>query len=104
MKVIAINSKMMFKALGTRGDGRVPERVVFFAKAALICWGPTLLFCCVVGAALPLYVLLCSQGLGVLAGVWLYNQRPDGLLSCVPMDYRPDVPDASDARQLGKAA
>lgn len=104
MKVIPIRSKMLFKDFVPRADEGASEGAGFLAKAVLNSWGPTLLFCYVVGAALPLYVMLCTHAVGVLAGVLIYRQQPYGVLSCVPVDYRPDVPNVLDARETDRAA
>jgi hypothetical protein len=104
MKVIPIRSKMLFKDFGPRAGGGASEGARFFAKAALNFWGPTMLFCYLISAPLPLYMMLCSHAVGVLMGLLIYSQQPYGVLSCVPVDYRPDVPNVSHTGEIEKAA
>lgn len=104
MKIISIRSKMLFKDFGPRVGDAASEETRFFAKAILNFWGPTLLFCYLLGAALPLYVMLCSQSVGVLVGLLIYRQQSYGVLSCVPVDYRPDVPNVSRIHEIDRAA
>ena len=103
MKVIPINSKMLFRDFGPWAGG-ASEGARFFAKAALNFWGPTMIFCYLTNAPLPLYVMLCSHAVGVLLGLLIYKQQHYGVLSCVPVNYRPDVPNVSHISKIDRAA
>jgi hypothetical protein len=76
----------LFGSHDSRSRAAVPEELKFFIGVALTLWLPTLMACYVIGQALPIYVLVVVEVLGVLIGVLIFKQPSDGLLSCSPID------------------
>jgi hypothetical protein len=104
MNVIPISSKTIFKDFVPRAEERMSEGAKFLVAAILNFWGPTLSYCYLIGEALPFYLMLCVQTIGVILGVLIYNQKSDGLLSCVPINSRPDLPHVTHTRVPKRAA
>lgn len=102
MRVIPIRSRMLFKDFSPRAQATVSEGARFLAGAVLTCWVPTLMFCYVIGQALPFYLTVCNEALGVLYGLFLYKKTWSGIASCVPVTHRPDV--VSVRREIKEAA
>ena len=103
-KVEYIRSKMLFGDFYPQEDEAVPEGLKFAAAAALTYLAPTLLFCYVIGQYTPLYVVACSDLLGVSLGLWMVSRQTHGPASCVPVNEAPDVPSAARAGATRKAA
>lgn len=101
MKVESIDSRMPFKFMRPRSEGKLPEGLTFLAGAALVLFGPTLIYCLVIGEALPFYWMAATQSLGVLLGLWMYTHKPAALPPCVPATRVPHDP---PARAMLKAA
>jgi hypothetical protein len=76
----------LFGGHDSRPRAAVPEELKFFIGIGLTLWLPTLMACYVIGQALPIYVLVVVELLGVLIGVLIFKQPSDGLLSCVPVN------------------
>lgn len=104
MKVEYIDSKMPFKFCRPRVTDRVPEGMKFLAAAVLAFWAPTLLYCAVTGQALPFYLMVCNESLGVLMGLWLYEKHTDESLTCVPTKSKPAALSRPDDQAPKKAA
>lgn len=104
MRVIPIRSRMLFKDFSPRAQETVPEGARFFAGAALTFWAPTLMYCYVIGQALPFYLMVCNEALGVLCGLFLYKKTRGGIPSCVPVTHRPDVASVVHGRGIKKVA
>lgn len=104
MRVIPIDSKLPFKFRRSRPQGKVPGRVKLLIGAVLVFWGPPLLYSVIIHHALPFFVLLCTQILGVLLGIHFYRKQSDYNLSCVPANYAPKFPRAARAYKRKDAA
>ena len=104
MKVESIDSRMPFKFSRPRAHERLPEGVKFLAGAALVFWGPLLSLCYVIGHALPLYLLIFPEALGLALGVFLYKNQPDGFPPRSYVNHVPDVPRPARAGERRKVA
>jgi hypothetical protein len=82
----------------------VPRGVKLLLGAALVFWGPPLLYSVIIHHALPFFVLLCTQLLGVMYGIHLYLKQSDDKLSCVPANDVPKFPRAARAYKRKDAA
>jgi hypothetical protein len=85
-KIESIDSRMPFKFCRLRAQERVPEGLKFLTGAVLTLWVPTLIFCWVTGQAMPFYLMVCTEVLGVSIGILMYKKRPDTFPSCVPVE------------------
>ena len=104
MCVVSIDSKMPFKFRALRVYERVPDGAKFLASAALVHWGPALLYCSITGEMLPFYLMTCNQALGVALGVLRYKKQPGEFLSCAPLGLVPNVPSGPQIYEMRKAA
>jgi hypothetical protein len=103
MKVESIDSRMPFKFCRPR-TGETSEGIKLLARVVLSTWGPTFLYCSVIGQGLPFYLIASTQALGVLFGVWMYKMRSGSILSCVPISRIPNIPSGPHIRVMDKAA
>ncbi len=92
MKVVPINSRMLFKFDAPRAQATVPEGFKLVVGVATTCWIPTLLFCLTIRNALPFVLIFCSEVLGTLLGVLMYKQARYRITSCVPVTRVPKSP------------
>jgi hypothetical protein len=93
--VVSINSRkkrVPFESFPSRVRDEVREGMKFLGGVAITSWAPTLMFCYVVGQALPGYLIASSQALGVVLGFLMHKNPPNSILSCVPISQFPDVP------------
>jgi hypothetical protein len=104
MPVIPIDSKLPFKFRRPRPQGKVPRGVKLLIGAAFVFWGPPVLYSVIIHHALPFFVLLYTQILGVLLGIHLYLKQSNDNLSCVPANYVPKFPRAASAYKRKDAA
>lgn len=104
MRVIPIRSRMLFKDFSPRAQETVPEGARFLAGAALTFWAPTLMFCYVIGQALPFYLVVCNEALGVLCGLFLFKRSSSAIPSCVPVTHSPDVASVVHRCEIKKVA
>lgn len=104
MSVVSIDSKMPLKFRGPRAYKRAPEGMKFIAGAVLVHWGPALMYCSVIGDALPFYLMACNHALGVALGILRYARQPGERLSCVPLDLIPNAPESPQSYEVKKAA
>lgn len=103
MKVESIRSRMLFGNFYPQAGGQ-PEGLKFFVSATVALWGPPLFFCYVIGDVSPLYVIFCTQALGLLSGVLMYLRRPGPVAVCVPVDKFLDTASGTREKVCRKVA
>jgi hypothetical protein len=67
-------------------------------------WLPALLYCIFNEEPWPFSLMVLTQTLGVLWGVFMYRKQFGDYLSCVPYTHKPDVPKKASVHEIKKAA
>jgi hypothetical protein len=104
-KVVSIGSRTLkVPELYPQATNALPEEAEFWTGVALTMWVPVLMACYVTGLALPFYVMICTESLGFVLGVWRYRHPVEGPLSCVPKQNIPRAPGDSGIQRMIDAA
>lgn len=104
MSVVQMNSKTQFRFTGPGARNKVLVGLIFLADFVLTFWALALMYCLVISESRTLYPMIFIQTLGVSAGVFMYYKRSRGYLSCMPVNYKPDVPKTATIYEMKKAA
>lgn len=104
MSVVQMNPKMQFRFTGPGARNKVLTGLLFLADFVLTFWVPALVYCLVIYESRTFYPMAFIQPLGVLLGVFMYYKRSRGYLSCVPVNYKPDVPKTATIYEMKKVA
>jgi hypothetical protein len=104
MRVVSIRSKFFLGEYGLRGNGFIPEWIVFTIGIQLTIVTPTALFCAATGRLLPALLMVSDWAFGSILGVVMFTMSSPKILSVVPATLVPDAEGKTIAIRTRKAA